>query len=40
MVDSTPEEHILEYQNQKVDSKIPIDPPREATVTRKRLAWI
>jgi hypothetical protein len=38
MVDSTPEEHILEYQNETVESERPTDPPREATVTKKRPA--
>jgi hypothetical protein len=40
MVDSTPEEHIPEDQNETVEPEIPVDPPREVTVTRKRPAWL
>jgi hypothetical protein len=40
MVESTPEEPILEDQNEMVESERPVDPPREATVTRKRPTWL
>ena len=40
MIDSTPEEHIPEDQNETVEPEIPIDPPREVTITRKRPKWI
>jgi hypothetical protein len=39
MVESTPEENILEDQIKTIEPERPVDPPREATVTRKRLAW-
>jgi hypothetical protein len=37
MIDSTPEEHIPEDQN---ETKILIDPPKEVTVTGKRPTWL
>jgi hypothetical protein len=40
MVDSTPEEPILEDQNETIEPERHVDPPREATVTRKRPAWL
>jgi hypothetical protein len=40
MVDSTLEERIPEGQNETLESEIPVDPPREVTVTRKRLACL
>jgi hypothetical protein len=40
MEDSTPKEPISEVQNEMVESKRPIDPPREAAITRKRQAWL
>jgi len=40
MMESTPEEHIPEDQNERVEIEIHVDPPREITVTRKRLAWL
>jgi hypothetical protein len=40
MVDSTLEEPISEVQNEMVESERFVDPPREAAVTRKRLAWL
>jgi hypothetical protein len=40
MVDSTPEKHILEYQIVIVELERPVDPPKEATVTRKRPTWL
>jgi hypothetical protein len=40
MVDSTPKEPISEVQIEIVESEIPIDPPREAAVTKKRPAWL
>jgi hypothetical protein len=40
MVDSTPKELIPESQNETIEPKIPVDPPKEVTVTRKRPAWL
>jgi hypothetical protein len=40
MVDSTLEKHILEDQIVIVEPERPVDPPREATVTRKRPTWL
>jgi hypothetical protein len=40
MIDSTPEEHILEDQNEPVEPEVPVDPPKEVTVTRKRPSWL
>jgi len=40
MVDSTSEELILEDQNETIEPERPVDPPREATVTRKRPSWL
>jgi hypothetical protein len=40
MIASTPEEHIPKDQNETVDPKIPVDPPREVTVTKKSPSWL
>jgi hypothetical protein len=40
MIDSTPEEHIPEDQNERVEPEIPVDPPKEVIVTKKRPALI
>jgi hypothetical protein len=40
MVDSTLEELIPKDQNDTVEPERPVDPPKEATVTRKRPAWL
>jgi hypothetical protein len=40
MVDSTPEEPILEDHNEIVESERHVDPPREVAVTRKTPAWL
>jgi hypothetical protein len=40
MVDSTPKEHILEDHNETIEPERPVDPPKEATVSRKRLTWL
>jgi hypothetical protein len=40
MIDSTPKEYIPEDQNETVELEIPVDPPREVTVTKQRPAWL
>jgi hypothetical protein len=40
MIDSTREEHIPKDQNETVEPEILVDPPKEVTVTKKRLAWL
>jgi hypothetical protein len=40
MIDSTPEEDIPEDQNETVEPKVPIDPLREVTTTKKRPTWL
>ena len=40
MVDSTPEELIPEDQNEIVELERPVDSSKEATITKKRLAWL
>jgi hypothetical protein len=40
MIDSTPEEHIPKDQNEIVEPEIPVDPPKEVTVTKKRPTWL
>jgi len=40
MIDSTPKEHIPKDQNETVELEIPVDPPREVAVTKKRPAWL
>jgi hypothetical protein len=40
MIDSTPEEHIPEEKNETIEPEIPIDPPKEVTVTKKRPRWL
>jgi hypothetical protein len=40
MIDSTPEEHILEDQNEIVEPEIPVDPHKEVTISKKRPAWL
>jgi hypothetical protein len=40
LVDCTLHEHILEYQNEIVEPKRPIDPPKEAIVSWKRSTWL
>jgi hypothetical protein len=40
MEESTPEEPILEVQNEMVESERLVDPPREAEVNRKRPTWL
>jgi len=40
MIDSIPEEHILEYQNEIVELEISVDPPKEVTFTKKRPTWL
>ena len=39
MVDSTPEEPILEVHKEMVELERPVDPPREVVVNRKRPVW-
>jgi hypothetical protein len=36
----TATEPILEDQNETVEPERPVDPPKEATVTRKRQSWL
>jgi predicted metal-dependent hydrolase len=40
IIDSTPKEHIPEDRNETVESEIPVDPPKEVTITKKRPAWL
>jgi hypothetical protein len=40
MIDSTLEEHIPEDQNETVEPKVLVDPPKEVTVTEKRTTWL
>jgi hypothetical protein len=40
MIESTPEEHILEYHNEIVEPEISLDPPKEVKVMKKRPTWI
>jgi hypothetical protein len=40
MIDSTPEELTPEDQNEIVEPKRPVDPTKEAIVTRKIPAWL
>jgi hypothetical protein len=40
MMESNPEEHILEDQNETIDLERHVDPPREATITSKRPTWL
>jgi hypothetical protein len=40
MVDSTLQEHIIKDQDEIVEPERPIDPPKEATVSCKRPAWL
>jgi hypothetical protein len=40
MVDSTPEQHILEDENETIEWERPVDPPKEAMVSRKRPTWL
>jgi hypothetical protein len=40
IIDSTLEEHILDDQNETVEPKIPVDPPKEVTITKKRPTWL
>jgi hypothetical protein len=39
MIDSTPKD-ISEDQNETVEPEIPVDPPKEVTVTKKRPTWL
>jgi hypothetical protein len=40
IIDSTPEDYIPKDQNKTVELEIPVDPPREVTVTEKRPTWL
>jgi hypothetical protein len=40
MIESTPEEHIPEDKNETIEMEIPVYPPKEVTVTKKRPAWL
>ena len=40
IVDSNLENPIPEEQNEMVESKRPVDPPREGAITRKRPTWL
>jgi hypothetical protein len=40
MIESTPKEHIPGDHNEIVDPELPVDPPKEVTITKKRPAWL
>lgn len=39
-IDSTPEEHIPQDQDETVEPEIPVDPPKVVTVIKKRPIWL